>query len=379
MNKSRKQVQVQKLKEHMILGETIYDEEGKTLYTKGLKLNAKRIQRILNLNLSFIYIETENVAFGVGKTPRTNAKTLEENLIKDKQEAQKIKLIEATKAEAFEIAQNAFSKVLNDGSANSEQIKMIVEKIIEMILRDEQLVLNLSTLNAMDDYLLSHSVNVCILSIMTGIAMNLNQMQLLQLGSGALIHDIGKILVPQDLLKVPRALTLDEFEAIKQHTFYGYKILKDSFKYEDDVAAIALSHHERMDGSGYPQGLSQNQIPLFAKIIAIIDVFDAVTSDRVYCKSINYYDGIQLLIKEGPGFFDEEILKIFIIIIGHYSLGMHVKLSTGETGVVIKTRSSMPVVKIILDSNDQEEKDYYEIDLFKNKSVTIVDIILKVL
>lgn len=379
MSKGKREVPIQKLRDKMVLAEPIYDEEGKILYSKGLKLNDKRIQRISKLTLTSIYIEADGgdntPSREVAPPPRAKVDVAS----KAERQAKKEKIIGETKAEAAEIVEAAFERVLKDGSVKSDKIKKIVETIIDMILNDPQLVLNLSNLNAMDDYLLSHSVNVCILSLMTGVVLGFNQTKLMKLGSGALIHDIGKILVPQDILKLPRKLTPEEFDLIKQHTVYGHKILKDSFKYDEATAAIALSHHERTDGAGYPQGLNQHQIPIFAKIVAVTDVFDALTTKRVYSDGVNFYDGVAYLIKEGRGHFDEDILKKFITIIGHYPLGMHVKLSTGETATVIKMRSALPVVKVVKDKSNRLLTNYYEIDLQKNPSVNIIDVFFKAL
>jgi len=379
MYKGKKQVQVNKLKDKMVLSETIYDEEGKILYSKGLKLNETRIQRIQDLNLAAIFIESDEVQGPVKKEGAGKPQQINEEANPSERELKKEELIQETKAEATSIVQEAFSKVLSDGSVKSEKIKLIVEKIIDMILSDQNLVLNLSSLNAMDDYLLSHSVNVCVLSLMTGVVLGFNQVKLMKLGSGALIHDIGKILVPQDILKLPRKLTQEEFDEVKQHTVYGHKILRDSFKYDEETATIALSHHERVDGSGYPHGLNQHQIPIFAKIVAITDVFDAITSKRVYCDEISFTEAISYLIREGRGVFDEEVLKKFITIIGHYPMGMQVILSTGETAIVTRPKPSVPVVKVIRDKNHHPLNNYYEIDLQKNPTVTILDVIFKAL
>lgn len=379
MTNNRRQVPIDQLKERMVLAEPIYDEEGKILYSKGLRLNGNRIQRIKKLNKHDVLIEVEEILpYNTNAIIKTSNKINEDEVV-DKQAQMKQILIEETKAEAVEIVEEAFEKVLKDGSVKSEKIKMIVDKIIEIILSDSKLVLNLSSLNAMDNYLLSHSVNVCVLSLMTGVVLGFNQAKLLKLGSGALIHDIGKILVDQDILNAPRKLTDQEFSLVKQHTSYGYKILKDSFKYDEETACIALSHHERMDGSGYPNKLNRTQIPMFAKIVGIVDVFDAMTTDKVYSDGATYYEGISHLVSEGRKSFDEDILKKFIMVIGHYPLGTHVRLSTGDLGLVTKLHPFMPVVKVIEDKNGQPLSNYYEIDLHKNPSVSIIDVIFKAL
>lgn len=367
---NRRQVRAKELRPEMILAEPIYDTDGKTLFSEGLRLNKKRIERMLSLDRETFYIEEISYA------PERKAGIVRESATLFEETAAKRKkiLLNKTRDEAAEIVGDMLEKVLDNHSIKAEKIKKIVERMIDVILSDEKVVLNLSNLSTIDDYLLSHCVNVCVLSLVTGVYLGLTQSKLMQLGSGALIHDIGKMLIPQEIYNKPEPLTDEEFSEIQHHTLYGYKILKDTLNFESDAANIALHHHERMDGLGYPHGLCKNDIPLFAKIVGVVDVFDAMTTDRIYCEKVDYYIGVSYLIKHSGTQFDVEIVKKFITMIGYYPIGLYVKLNTGDVGRVINKNKLCPLVRVVKDSNGHVLQNYYEIDLYKNPSISIIDL-----
>jgi len=370
MTTNRRQVNAKDLKPDMILAEPIYDVDGKTLFSEGLRLNEKRIERMLSLDKETFYIEDTTYV------PKKEVSLVKESttLFEEKASQRRSILLNETREDAAELVGDMLDKVLDDHSMKAEKIKKIVERMISVILSDEKVVLNLSNLSAIDDYLMSHCVNVCVLSLVTGVCLGLTQVKLMQLGSGALIHDIGKMLVPQDIYNKPDRLTDDEYSEIKHHTLYGFKILKDTLAFENDAANIALYHHERMDGKGYPNGLTKNEIPLFAKIVGVTDVFDALTTDRVYCEKIDYYKGVLYLIENSGSQFDVEIVKKFITMIGYYPIGLLVKLNTGDIGRVMNKNKLCPLVRIVKDSNGNVLQNYYEIDLYKNPSISIIDL-----
>ncbi len=369
MKSVKRSVDIKQLEEGMILAETIFDIDGKVLFNEGLGLSNKRIERIQSLQIEQCLVE-DRVAYNVHKN--TNQETT--SIFEKKAAYRKAVILNETRQEASEVVSEILEKVLDGNSMKADRIKKIVGKIIDVVLMDDRVVLNLSNMNAIDNYLLSHSVNVCVLSLITGIYYGLTQKKLMQLGIGALIHDIGKMLIPQDIYHKPEKLTDEEYEIVKNHTVYGHKIMRDNLNLENDTANIALWHHERVDGLGYPHGLNKYDIPIFAKIVGIADVFDAITSDRIYCKRIDYYQGVSYLIDYADIQFDIEIVKKFIIMIGYYPIGLFIQLNTGDIGQVMTKNKLCPVVRITQDSNGERLSNYYEIDLYKNPSISIVDI-----
>lgn len=374
MRISKRAVAVKKLRDGMVLAEPIYDIDGKMLFSEGLKLNNKRIERIMSLELVTIMIEESAYEDPVMQEMVSESAQQMKNVIEEKQAVRKQQILNETRSEAAQMVNDIFNEVLNDDTVKTEKIKRIVERLIEAILYDDQVVLNLSNLSTIDDYLLSHSVNVCVLSLITGIYLGFSQPRLVKLGTGALIHDIGKILVSSDILTKPGPLSDEEFDQMKQHTIYGHKILKDTLKYDKESANIPLYHHERIDGNGYPFGVTGGEIPLFAKIVSVMDVFDAMTTDRVYSEKVSHYNAVSYLLKNIHTQFDEDIVKKFITLIGFYPLGLGVRLNTGDIGQVISTNKKKPLVKVLMDANGNRLKNYYEIDLYKNPTISVIDV-----
>lgn len=368
MKINKRPVEVKYLQEGMILAETIYDVDGKALFNEGLKLNETRIERIRVLDKSLVLIEERTEV-----TPKP-ASLASKSLFEEKAAQRKSAILNETRDDASRIVKDLLDDVLDGHSIKADKIKKIVERIIDVILTDDKIVLNLSNLSAIDEYLLSHSVNVCVLSLVTGIFSGLTQQKLMQLGTGALIHDIGKMLIPSEVYNKPEKLTQQEYIEMQSHTIYGHKILRETLKLENDTANIALWHHERMDGKGYPHQLTKHEIPIFAKIVAVADVFDAITSDRVYCEKVTYYKGVEYLIEQADSQFDSDIVKKFITMIGYYPIGLFVKLNTGDVGQIMTKNKLCPIVRVTMDSTGSRLSNYYEIDLYKNPGISIIDI-----
>lgn len=367
---NKRQVSVKYLEPDMVLAETIYDVDGKALYSNGLKLNEKRIDRIRTLERTHIYIEHAGAGFSRASKTANPSKTM----LEEKAAYRKSIILNDTRDEAGTLIRETLDKVLDGHSIKADKIKKIVERIINVILLDDRVVLNLSNLSAIDEYLMSHSVNVCVLALVTGIYYGLNHSKLMQLGTGALIHDIGKMLIPSDVYNKPEKLSEEEFLEMTSHTMYGYKILKDNLKVDVETANIALMHHERIDGQGYPNGLTGKEIPVFAKIVAVADVFDAMTTDRIYSEKTSYYKGVEYLIEHADTQFEGDIVKKFITMIGYYPIGLYVKLNTGDIGQVMTKNKLCPVVRVTIDTNGIKLVNYYEIDLYKNPGISIIDI-----
>jgi len=264
-----------------------------------------------------------------------------------------------------------FSETLNVGN-----IREIVYKIIEELLSNEDILLSLSEIRSVDDYTFEHSVHVCILSLITGIDLGFDMVRLRDLGVGALLHDIGKLKVPQEILKKPSQLTVEEFEEIKKHTIYGYEILKDNKQINIASAYIAFGHHERFDGSGYPLQLKGENIHLCARIVAIADVFDALSSNRVYRRKLHINEVVEYITSLSAQHFDKHIVESFVKHVIVYGVGTGVILNTLEKGIVVRLNKALPtrpVIRVIFDKAGKKLTQYYEIDLSTKVNVSIID------
>lgn len=336
------------------LSKAVFTSEGRVLLTSGMILRDSYIGKLKENGISEIYIE-DDISQGIHVSDA---------------------VCEQTRVEAKLLVKNLMDRYTFTSSVNADRVKSMVNRIIDELLNSKDVIANLSDIKFVDDYTFEHSVNVCILSLITGIGLGYNVLRLKDLGVGALLHDIGKLRIPEYILKKPSQLTVEEFEEIKKHTIYGYEILKKCKNISMISAFIAFGHHERYDGSGYPLQLRGENIHQCARIVAIADVYDALTSDRVYRKKLKPDEVLTYITSLGSHHFDKEIVKSFISYIAVYPIGTGVVLNTKERGLIIKSNKvvpTKPVVRVIYNKNNQKLKSFYEVDLSKKQDTYITD------
>ncbi|MBT2677795.1 HD-GYP domain-containing protein [Bacillus sp. ISL-35] len=202
-------------------------------------------------------------------------------------------------------------------------------------------------LKSKDEYTYRHTVCVGIISTLLGKWLNLNQSDLNDLSLGATLHDIGKARIPAEILNKPGRLTQEEYAEMKRHTVYGYRLLKDIPELNDRVALIALQHHEREDGGGYPFSLRSDKIDEFAKIVAIADVYHAMSSSRVYHQAEPFHIVISQMQNDVFGKFDPKIMVVFLYRIMDSLVGKRVLLSNGEEGTILMVDKFEPLRALI--------------------------------
>lgn len=223
------------------------------------------------------------------------------------------------------------------------------------------------SMQAKDDYTYRHNLAVASFSNLLGGWIGLDKQELMQLTTAALLHDVGKMLVPEDILNHPGKLTDEQFEEMKKHTIYGYEILKETTGITHRQALVALQHHERLDGSGYPYGITGNKIDLFSRIVSVVDVFHAMTSRRVYRDASPFYEVLQQMSRDAYGPLDPRITSLFIRKIMATLIGQQVLLTDGRTGVIVMVTEYDPIRPLI-----QVDGEY--IDLSKDLSIHISQI-----
>ena len=251
-------------------------------------------------------------------------------------------------------------------SINTNDAKQLVANLAESVVRNPNALLWLSHLKQRDEYTAIHSVNVCILALTFGRNLGLPKNELNQLGLGALLHDIGKMVVPLEILNKPGALTAKEFLALKEHPSFGYDLLKTKNKLPEFLLEVVKYHHERENGSGYPNGLIGRQLNQFTKIVTIVDVYDAITSDRVYHDAINPSVALNKMYTWAPKDFDKNLFNEFIKCLGIYPVGSLVELNTGEVGIVTSSAQNhrlKPTVLLVLDKDKSTYKSNKLINL----------------
>lgn len=350
-----RRVSLERVQEGVIIARTIHTLDGIVLLQAGTELTNDLKLKLSNNGITEVYIE-DAVSAGLGMP-----EFVKEEIITD------------VKTQVKKMMMSPSIKVSVDG----KRIAEIVDKIISNILENEDIITNLSDIRSIDDYTFSHSVNVSILSIVTGIGMGIKGDNLRDLGVGALLHDIGKLMIDSEILQKPVNLTHLEFDEVKKHTVYGYEILSHSKSINQAACTIALSHHERLDGSGYPNCLKNGEIQLPARIVAVADVYDALTTNRVYRRKMMPHDVIDYLCSLGNKHFDKNILDALVKHIAYYPVGTAVILNSGEKGLVARYNPyfpNRPVVRVVIDDTGSMLHKHKEIDLSKKLEYRVVDI-----
>lgn len=273
----------------------------------------------------------------------------------------------------FNVRNNIPSRI----NVKMQSVKTQIKNIVDEILLNNNVMINIIDLKTYDDYTYSHSINVAILSTVIGAVLGLNKVSLFELAMGAVLHDMGKMFVDKSILNKPDKLNSDEFEEIKKHSELGFNFLSQNSSITHNSKITILHHHESYDGSGYPNGLSGDDIHLFGRIVCVADVYDALISDRPYRNAMLPSDAIEYIMAGYNTKFDPEIVDALIKKVAPYPIGTCLKLSTGDVAIVVKNKQSSslrPIVKIIDNSNTRE--DY--IDLANDRSalnIMIEDIV----
>jgi HD-GYP domain-containing protein (c-di-GMP phosphodiesterase class II) len=275
----------------------------------------------------------------------------------------------AVHTRARQVIDHVFNDVRLGLTLPSQDAKAAVSEMVESVIRNPDALVWLTHLKKKDDYTSIHSMNVCILALAFGRHLGLSKASLLHIGIGGLLHDVGKMMVKQDILIKPDRLTDEEMEQMRNHAVYGRDILLAGKDIPSDAADIAWSHHERMDGTGYPRGLKGEAIGYFSRITGIIDVYDAITSARIYHNAITSLEALEKMYEWRGTSFDTALVEQFIQCLGIYPAGSEVEMSSGEVGVVISVNREhrlRPKVLLLLDA----DKAHYD-------SPRLVDLVRK--
>lgn len=328
---------VNKLKPNMIVARHILDRNGRVYINQNVRLTPFMINRLKYEKYSGIFI-FDHLSEDI---------FLKENVPLDLQ-------IQTCQS----IKENNIDRCIylaNEIASNLEHIESIYT--------------SMWSISDYDSYTYMHSINVATYAGVLGIKLGFNLEKVSNLIMAGLLHDIGKTEIDENILNKPGKLTEEEYSLMKQHPVLGYNILSENTEIPSTVRCAVYQHHENTDGTGYPNGISGDDIYIFSRIIHICDVYDAMVSQRSYKKTINPNDVLEHLMAQADHMFDFEIVKVFINNIIPYPEGVLVKLSNGEIAVVKKNNSDVmrPIV-ITLKGKD--------IDLYKTLNVTIENIVI---
>ena len=256
------------------------------------------------------------------------------------------------------VVKNIFNDARMGKAIEVNDVKEQVGDIVDSVFRNRDALLCLTNLKDYDDYTFMHCVNICILAVSFGRHLGMSKKQLENIGFGGILHDIGKTMIPESILNKPGKYTEEEYEIMKRHVNLGAEILRKHDHIPEDAMLVALQHHERFNGTGYPNRLSGDKISLAGQIASIADVYDALTYDRVYHKAASCHSTVKMMYEWGDAIFDKALIEMFVQCIGIYPLSSVVELNTGQCGIVVSVNHQIllrPQVRIILDSNKKPQ------------------------
>lgn len=313
----------------MVIARTVVGLDGRSLLTENTRLTESYIERLKALGIRSIFIKD-------GLADVEIPAVISEQVL----------------AAVSGTLDKSIKNITNRNLLNIDNLKRSVSLLIEDIMSNRHLLIQLEDIRSHDDYLFLHSINVAVFSIMMGMTMNYTEEKLMELGLGALLHDIGMIMVDQSILKKETALNTSELEIVRRHPEIGFNILRTYREVSTMSAHIAFQHHERVDGTGYPRLMEGKQIIEYAKVVAVADTFDAVVSDRPYRNGYSSSEAITILKKLSNSYFEPEIVDALIANIARYPVGSILLLNSGNLALVTgvtKANANLPEIHIISD------------------------------
>ncbi|WP_239615142.1 HD-GYP domain-containing protein [Cohnella mopanensis] len=347
----------------MKLAKKIYSDDGIVLLAEGVELTASLIRRLGDCGISFLYIQDSR---------------LDDLVVPEL-------LSEETQRNTVQAIRHAFREFVDHPHRNKSgtypyvgrNIRQAMQQIMDELGNSKDAMIMLMNLHTVDHYLYMHSLNVCVYSTLLGIASGYDHDQLMTLGLGAMLHDIGKTQISMQVLLKRGTLSAYEFNEMKRHTERGYYLLKDEPNIPLIAAHCAYQHHERLNGSGYPRGIKGDEIHEYAKWIGIVDSYDAMTSHRVYRNAMLPHEAVEALYAGSDILYDTSMLRLFRDKVAIYPIGITVKLNTGQSAVVSDINSTCvhrPVVRVLTDEEGRDLKVPFDMDLSKHLNVLITKI-----
>ncbi len=357
------------IKQETKLAKTIHNANGNILLRAGTTLTPSLLEKVKHSGINTVYIddgysdvEIEDVIkpelrYAAVKTIKETFKNIEQDLSK--------KL-----SPDRELNKRLEAKVM---SKYVDNLKNISDAIIEDIMKSHNLLINVIDIKHLGEYTYEHSLNVAVLSLITGIALRMNKHDLLTLFIGAILHDLGKVFIPTSVLEAGEEITTSEYEEYKSHTTQGYTYVKDNKGFSATSKIVILQHHEHYDGTGFPNSLLGKAIHKNARIVSICNTYDKMVSDSIGSPAVPANEAIEYIMGNAGTKFDFDIANLFVRRVNPYPIGTLVDLSTRQTAVVTDTNVDFPlrpIIQILELKNGEVVKGDY-IDLLKKTDITI--------
>ncbi len=345
-------VSIDMLKPDMKIARAVYNQSALIL-PEGRSDVAKYISNLRNMGIEYVYVE-DSKSVGI-EIPDAIA--------------------ERTRRSCKQVLQNAIQQFSITDKLETSGLEQCVNSVVSEILKTPDVQVSLNDIASTDEYTYTHSVSTMVYALMIARKLNYSEQKLTVLGMGTLLHDIGKTLIERDVMFKEGQLSQSEYEYVKMHSLYGYQMLRRITSLPEQVRQIAYMHHERLDGSGYPQGINGDEMNEYIRIVSIADVYDALTTDRCYRKKWPANQAMDFLVSRSGKEFDHELVGLFTQQLAVYPNGSLVRLSNQYLGIVSEQNRSMPLrpfVRVIQDPAGREVTPF-ELDLMKELSVTIIE------
>lgn len=323
-------ISISHLKEGMVLGSNIYDKNFRTLLASGMTLSAMHVQRINEMGYAGVYVLEPSSGDVIAKdiVPADVRLTVIRAAKEFIEQAQ-------AKAGAEPETRPGYRKNLITKVPREKQ-ERIMMPLIDALIENERQIVDVIDLKPFDYYDYYHAANCVVLSLLLGLELGISGAQLFELAMAALLHDVGNVFIPKQILDKPGKLTPEEYDIIKSHTKQGFDYLYENYDISVDACIGALHHHENYDGTGYPNGLSGKKISIYGRIIAITDVYDAMVSRRPFRPLMFPAEALRYLREKAGTMFDPEIVDALGRVVALYPAGVEVELDNDVRCLVVE-------------------------------------------
>ncbi len=382
-----KKIAIDSLREGQSFSGPVYIEGKNLLVPAGIAIRQKDIDRLKGWGISDVYSDGEVVAAAAvgsaAKKAAGKAAGIEPQLPRGSSKILSLSAVQENKSvyraymDLIDRLNTVFEQIAGGLSVETRSIDAIASRLLQAVRESRDQIIGFILGGEVSGHeLAKSSVNVAILSTLIAIEMKLPNHKVLHLVTGALLHDVGMLKLPKEIIDKQGGLSDNEAQRMKAHPLYAYKIICKELLYSEDVGMVALQHHERWDGDGYPRRIAGAEIELSARIVTVADAFEAMVSEKSYRNSMVGYQAMKNLLSDNSRRFDPDVLKAFIRTMGIYPIGSIVLLNNGAVSRVVEVHGEAPLrprIRILIDEFGKayEQDEGETVDLLSEKGLFI--------